>query len=260
MRNTYFVVMFFLAFVLLVVAVFFLDKWIGAVSGRAVMYFVAQKDLLAKPFVVFEASMGLGMIVYLVMHLIRERYNPQGANPSQTHIWVYRDTGQKFGDVSEFQMYEREHGAGSWQKKVEQERKGFIWIGFFVAAVLELGLLALTGGFSGNIFPLAILALLIGYFLSAGIHSLAIFLTDKFEYEETIFGDLMVAFGACLYLVMVFLVVFFLYLFVFIFIPNAPGWMNNVFLGFHGAFVIFLVGLAVLWPFMPVYLQLKGMK
>ena len=252
--------MFFLALVLVVVAGFVLDDWIYAVSGSLVQYFIAQKGLLAKPVLVFEVSMGLGMVSYLVMHLIRDKYDPKGYNPSQTHIWVYRDTGRKFGDVSERDVYEREHGPGSWQQKVEQERKGFIWIGFFAAVALELGLLALSAGFSGDILLLAMLGLAAGYFLSAGIHRFAYFLTEKYEYEETVFGDLMVSFGACFYFVMVFLLFFFLYLFVFYFIPNAPEWMKNVYLGFHGAFFIFLAGLVVLWPFIPVYLQIKGLR
>ena len=260
MRDKYFMFMFFLGIALIITLGFFLDNWITARVTELVRYFLTQKGLLAPSVLVLEASMGLGMFTYLATVLFRRNYNPQGANSSQTHIWVFRDTGHKFRDVMEYEVYEREHGPGSWQKKVEEEKKGFIWIGLFVAVLFVAGFLALSGVFSGLFIPWAALGLGVGYLGSAGIHKLCNFLSDEYEFEETMAGDLFISVVACLYLVMIFLVPYFLYLLVFLLIPNAPEWMRTIYLGGHGAFIAYLVFLALLLPFLPVLLQLKGRR
>lgn len=260
MRSNYFIAMLFVGFVLLIALVFFLDKWIAEKCTQVVHYFLTQRGLLAPMVLVTEASLGLGVLAYWAMALFRKNYNPQGTGASQTHEWVFQDTGRKFRDVMEYEIYERQHGPGSWQKKVEQERRGFIWVGALVAVLLEVGLLALGGAFSGGALPWGILALGAGYFLSAGLHQFCNYLSDTFEFEETLWGDLMISLTACLYLALFFLVLHFIYLLVFFFLPNAPEWMRAVYLGSHGAFVIFLVLLAALFPFMPVYMQIKGLR
>lgn len=260
MRDNYFVVMFFTGILLLIVFGFFLNDFVLGLCGGIMQYWLAQKWLLSREAMLLEGVVGIGFLIYLITIFARNRYNPKGYSSSGTHIWVFQDTGRKFKDATEYEMYEREHGPGSWMKKVEAEKNTFVYIGGVVAAFATAGLYFLANVQSG---PLLLWTLVIGigsYVLFVFSGRLVETIHDQFEFEETLSADLLNAFNACLILIGIFLAVYFLYLLVFIFLPAPSSVLRSIYLGFHGVFAIYLIGLLVLWPFMPVMAAVKGVR
>ncbi|MBK7408883.1 MAG: hypothetical protein IPL49_05530 [Saprospirales bacterium] len=260
MRDNYFLVMFFLGIALLIICGFFLDDFILDLCGGVLHYWLAQKWLLSREAMLLEGVVGVGLLAFLIMVFLRGRYNPQGYSPSGTHIWVFQDTGRKFKDASECEMYEREHGPGSWTKKVEAEKKAFAYIGGAAAAVAMVGLYFFSNVQSGALLFWALLTGIASYVLFSFLGWLIGVIRDEFEYEETLRADLLIAFNACLILVAIFLLVYFLYFLVFLFLPAPSAVLKSIYLGAHGVFAIYLIGLLVLWPFMPVMAAVKGYR
>lgn len=261
MRDTYFLVMFAVGVLALIVFGFFLDKWVVDVAGNIYFWWMEQKWLLNSTTLLLEGAAAVGFWVYLIVEFIRDRYHPTGYNPSGTHEWVFQDTGRKFKDATEFEMYERQHGPGSWQRKVEEEKKSFVYVGGLVALAGIGGLLAWVGThmpIRAGLWMGAFITGLVFYILSALIFRMLDWSRDKYDYEETLTADLMGSTMTVIMLIGIYLVVFFLYCLVFLLILSPPGWMISVYLGAHGVFAVFLLGMLVLFPFLPVFVRMKG--
>jgi len=61
-------------------------------------------------------------------------YSPKGWSIDTTHQWIYAKTGRKHRDATVKDVYEHQHGYGSWEKKVERERK-FLQVVCIIAAI-----------------------------------------------------------------------------------------------------------------------------
>lgn len=261
MRDTYFLVMLIGGVLALIVFGFFLDKWVVVVAGNIYTWWMVQKWLLDAPSLLLEGAAAVGFWVYLIVEFIRDRYHPMGFNPSGTHEWVFQDTGRKFKDATEFEMYERQHGPGSWQRKVEGEKKSFVYIGGLVALAGIGGVAAWVGAHEAipaGLWLGAFVTGLVFYILSALIFRMLEWSRDKYDYEETLTADMVQSAMTFIMLTGTYLFVFFLYCLVFLFIPSPPGWMASVYLGAHGVFAVFLLGMLVLFPFLPVFVRMKG--
>jgi len=92
--------------------------------------------------VVFEFSAGFGIFIFLLFKWFSQNYNPQGSQYSSTHAWVDPSDGHQVMSASIKQVYEHEHGAGSWQKKVEEERKNIVVLGTVCSCLLLIVILA----------------------------------------------------------------------------------------------------------------------
>jgi hypothetical protein len=79
-----------------------------------------------------------GLLVALVLYFSyrgAQAYNPKGSATDYSHIWVDAKSGQKVSDASVKAVYEKQHGYGSWEKKVKSER-GCVTVFAIIAAVL----------------------------------------------------------------------------------------------------------------------------
>lgn len=77
----------------------------------------------------------IGLIVagFMALSLL---YSPSGSMVDRSHIWVSARSGKKTGNATVKQVYEKKHGRGSWEKKVERER--YVLAGFL--GIVALGL------------------------------------------------------------------------------------------------------------------------
>lgn len=261
MRDNYFLVMLLVGVVALIVLGIFFEDWVIGIFGQIYAYWKGRGWLLSPAALLLEGAAAVGFFTFLIAAFFRSKYNPTGYNPSGTHEWVFQDTGRKFRDATEVEMYERQHGHGSWQRKVEAEKKSFVYIGGLVAFGGLGGLFAWMDAHADLSTGLLFWTLFTGlgfYILSALVIWLLGWVRDEYDFEETLTADLMHSTAAYIALTGAFLFVLFLYCLVFLFIPAPPAWMSSVYLGAHGVFAVFLVGMAVLWPFLPVMIRLRG--
>jgi hypothetical protein len=261
MRDTYFLVMLAVGVLALIVFGFFLDKWVVVVAGHIYSWWMVQKWLLDSPSLLLEGAAAVGFIVYLIVEFIRDRYNPAGLNPSGTHEWVFQDTGRKFKDATEYEMYERQHGPGSWQRKVEAEKKSFVYFGGLVALAGIGGVVAWVGAHGAipaGLWLGAFVAGLVFYILSALIFRMLDWSRDRYDFEETLTADMVQSAMTVIMLIGIYLFLFFLYALVYLFIPTPPLALSSIYLGAHGVFAVFLLGMLVLFPFLPVFVRMKG--
>ncbi len=261
MRDTYFLVMLLVGVVALIILGIFFEDWVTGIFAQIYAYWKGRGWLLSPAALLLEGAAAVGFFTFLIVAFFRSKYHPAGYNPSGTHEWVFQDTGRKFRDATELEMYERQHGPGSWQRKVEAEKRSFVYIGGLVVIAGLGGLIAWMESHAALPAVMWFWGLVTGlafYILSALVFWLLGWIRDQYDFEETLTADLMHSTAAYLALTGAYLFVLFLYCLVFLFIPSPPAWMSTVYLGVHGVFAVFLVGMAVLWPFLPVMIRLKG--
>lgn len=79
-----------------------------------------------------------GLLVAAVIYFSyrgAQKYNNKGAATDTSHIWVDAKSGRKVSDASVRAVYEKQHGYGSWEKKVKRER-GCVTVFVMIAAVV----------------------------------------------------------------------------------------------------------------------------
>lgn len=78
-----------------------------------------------------------GLLVAGVIYLFyrsAQAYDNKGNAIDRSHIWVDAKTGNKVNDATVKNVYEKQHGYGSWEKKVEKD-KGCLTVFAILAAV-----------------------------------------------------------------------------------------------------------------------------
>lgn len=95
-------------------------------------------ETLASHLLFCQVSGVLAAGVVLLFTLLPRLYKPRGWVTDRSHQWVYADSGRRARDASIEEVYEHEHGRGSWEKKVRSERS-FLTVVCILAA---LGLIA----------------------------------------------------------------------------------------------------------------------
>ncbi len=78
-----------------------------------------------------------GLLVAGVIYLFyrgAQAYDDQGNAIDRSHIWVNAKTGNKVHDATVKNVYEKQHGYGTWEKKVKKD-KGCLTIFAILAAV-----------------------------------------------------------------------------------------------------------------------------
>jgi len=87
-------------------------------------------------FAIFAQASGL-LVAAVIYFSYRgaQKYNPKGTATDTSHIWVDAKSGKKVSDASIKAVYEKQHGYGSWEKKVKSER-GCVTVFVMIAAVL----------------------------------------------------------------------------------------------------------------------------
>lgn len=86
-------------------------------------------------YIIFGQISGLlvGLVVYL-FYRGAQAYDNKGNAIDRSHIWVDAKSGKKRSDATIKNVYEKQHGYGSWEKKVKQER-GCVTVFAILAAV-----------------------------------------------------------------------------------------------------------------------------
>lgn len=97
---------------------------------------------LVSPLNIFAAyaifGQASGLLVAGVIYLFyrsAQAYDSKGTAIDHSHIWVNARSGKKVGDASVRSVYEKQHGYGSWEKKVKKER-GCLTVFATIAAVI----------------------------------------------------------------------------------------------------------------------------
>jgi hypothetical protein len=65
-----------------------------------------------------------------------QAYDNKGTAIDRSHIWVNAESGKKVSDASIRTVYEKQHGYGSWEKKVQKER-GCVTVFALIIAVIS---------------------------------------------------------------------------------------------------------------------------
>ena len=101
-------------------------------------------DVLAS-FIIFceltgVLAVGIGFIFYKLPSL----YSPKGRSIDRSHKWVYAGSGKKVRDASARDVYEHQHGSGSWDKRVKRGRSCLTVVSLVVGAgLIVYGIIAL---------------------------------------------------------------------------------------------------------------------
>lgn len=134
-----------------------------------------------------------GLLVAAVIYFSyrgAQKYNNKGTATDTSHIWVDAKSGKKVSDASVRAVYEKQHGYGSWEKKVKMERGcvtffamiaavlltvlAFYWLSYRVEIPLLSAVQALLG--SGLIYW-------ISWILLAALGCLAVFMFTQVFYD-----------------------------------------------------------------------------
>ncbi len=96
---------------------------------------VHEEIFVFASFVIFCQVTGiLAAGIILVAVYLPRAYSHKGWSIDTTHQWIYAKTGRKHRDATVKDVYEHQHGYGSWEKKVERERK-FLQVVCIIAAI-----------------------------------------------------------------------------------------------------------------------------
>jgi hypothetical protein len=111
-----------------------------------------------------------GYLLGLVFRFLIDHYSPKGSSTDTSHIWVYADSGRKYSDATVRAVYERKHGSGSWNSKIESEKR-LIWsIGLTLSAVGPLSAKWRATPFPISFFDLELILVFLGCVLSLAFY------------------------------------------------------------------------------------------
>jgi len=82
-----------------------------------------------------------GLLVAGVIYLFyrgAQAYDNKGTETDRSHIWVNTESGKKVSDASVRSVYEKQHGYGSWEKKVQKERGCVTVFALIIAVILTV--------------------------------------------------------------------------------------------------------------------------
>ena len=90
-------------------------------------------------FIPYLPAVGMGLFFGYIFNFLSSRYNPSGYNKTETHAWHYVGRGGKRGayvrPATERDVYEHKQSYGSWEKKVEVERKIIPYMLYFLSYI-----------------------------------------------------------------------------------------------------------------------------
>ena len=108
---------------------------------------ILQRGFLTAPsglktyaaFIIFgeASSLLVAGVIYLFYRGARA-YDNKGDAIDRSHIWVNAKSGKKVNDATVKNVYEKQHGYGSWEKKVEKERGCVTVFAILAAAALSI--------------------------------------------------------------------------------------------------------------------------
>ncbi len=99
-------------------------------------------------YIIFGQISGIivGLIIYL-FYKAGQSYKNKGDAIDRSHIWVNAKSGKKMSDATIKNVYEKQHGYGSWEKKVTKERGCATVFAVLAAVALSIyGFYALSFG------------------------------------------------------------------------------------------------------------------
>jgi hypothetical protein len=90
-------------------------------------------------FAIFSQASGLFVagVIYL-FYRGAQAYDNKGTAIDHSHIWVNAESGKKVSDASIRTVYEKQHGYGSWEKKVQKERGCVTVFALIIAVILTV--------------------------------------------------------------------------------------------------------------------------
>jgi hypothetical protein len=90
-------------------------------------------------FAIFGQANGL-LVAGVIYFFYRgaQAYDNKGMAIDRSHIWVNAETGKKVSDASIRTVYEKQHGYGSWEKKVQKERGCVTVFALIIAVILTV--------------------------------------------------------------------------------------------------------------------------
>ncbi len=132
---------------------FFIGMGLNTESTRSYFNQIGVETLAS--FVLFCQVIGLlaAGIILVAINLPR-RYSSKGRSIDTSHQWVNARTGSRYGDASVRDVYEHQHGSGSWERKVERERKSLQVI--YVIIAVGLIIFGANALFQSSRFPILI--------------------------------------------------------------------------------------------------------
>lgn len=116
---------------------------------------------------------------------IIENFEPRGNAVVNTHEWVEIRSGRKHSSATEKDIYEHQHGIGSWKKKIIEGRKTlcflFFWVSTFGGTIFDF-LFGRRSTFFGSDVTLTLT--IISIFLASLTYIMLIILFNPTAYED----------------------------------------------------------------------------